>query len=92
MGEAQEPEKIVGALRMGLASIQPGPPAQRRRMGVGAPKRSPTGEQAEEPTEVKERVASEEEEPDKAARGKGLEEGPRRRSPLNPSWRRARAA
>lgn len=38
VGEAQEPEKIVGGSEDGAGQHQPRPPAQRRRMGVGAPR------------------------------------------------------
>uniref|UniRef100_A0AC11E637 RCSD domain containing 1 n=1 Tax=Ovis aries TaxID=9940 RepID=A0AC11E637_SHEEP len=86
VGEAQEPEKIVGGSEDGAGQHPARASSSEAEDGCGSPKEErPTGEQAEEPTEVKERVASEEEEPGQSSQeAKGLEEGAAEEEPPQP--------
>lgn len=77
LGEAQEPEKIVGGSEEGAGQHPAQASSSEVEDGCGSPtEERPAGEQTEEPAEVKERVASDEEAPGQSSQDtKGLEEG-----------------
>ncbi|XP_043732401.1 capZ-interacting protein isoform X2 [Cervus elaphus] len=77
VGEAQEPEKIVGGSEEGAGQHPAQASSSEVEDGCGSPtEERPAGEQTEEPAEVKERVASDEEAPGQSSQDtKGLEEG-----------------
>nr|CAI9691575.1 unnamed protein product [Rangifer tarandus platyrhynchus] len=76
-GEAREPEKIVGGSEAGAGQHPARASSPEVEDGCGGPaEERPAGEQTEEPAEVKERVASEEEAPGQSSQDtEGLEEG-----------------
>lgn len=76
-GEAQEPEKSVGDSEEGAGQHPARASSSEVEDGCGSPtEERPAGEQTEEPAEVKERVAGEEEAPGQSSQDtKGLEEG-----------------
>ena len=86
VGEAQEPEKIAGGSEEGAGQHPARASSSEAEDGCGSPKEErPAGEQAEEPTEVKERVASEEEEPRQSSQDtEELEEGAVEEEPPQP--------
>ena len=76
-GEAQEPEESVGDSEEGAGQHPARASSSEVEDGCGSPtEERPAGEQTEEPAEVKERVANEEEAPGESSQDtKGLEEG-----------------